>query len=121
MITVDVLRSEGAASSQSDDGFSHRTLQSVSPNIWHVGNGHGTLSQHAVRTCSVSQSCLTLQPHALSPPGSSAHGIFQARILEWGAISTPGDHPSPEMEPEFLGSSALASGFLTTGATWEAH
>ena len=22
-----------------------------------------------------------------SPPGSSAHGIFQARVLEWGAIA----------------------------------
>ena len=37
-------------------------------------------------------SCLvmsdTLQPHGLySPPGSSVHGIFQARILEWGTIS----------------------------------
>ena len=27
------------------------------------------------------------QPHGLSPPGSSAHGIFQARVLEWGAIA----------------------------------
>jgi len=27
--------------------------------------------------------------------GSSVHGIFQARILEWVAISTPGDLPVP--------------------------
>ena len=27
------------------------------------------------------------RPHDRSPPGSSAHGIFQARVLEWGAIS----------------------------------
>ena len=34
------------------------------------------------------QSCLTLcGPMDCSPPGSSAHGIFQARILEWVAIS----------------------------------
>ena len=26
-----------------------------------------------------------------SPPGSSVHGIFQARILEWVAIFLPGD------------------------------
>ena len=39
-------------------------------------------------TCSVVQSCLTLSdPMNCSPPGSSVHGIFQARILEWVVIS----------------------------------
>ena len=38
---------------------------------------------------SVSQSCLTLfDPLDCSPPGSSVHGIFWARILEWVAISS---------------------------------
>ena len=38
--------------------------------------------------CFVSQSCLTLcSPMDCSPPGSSVHGIFQARLLEWDAIS----------------------------------
>ena len=36
----------------------------------------------------VAQSCPTLcDPVDCSPPGSSVHGIFQARVLEWGAIS----------------------------------
>ena len=36
----------------------------------------------------VAQSCLTLRdPMDCSLPGSSAHGIFQARVLEWGAIA----------------------------------
>ena len=36
----------------------------------------------------VVQSCLTLiDPMDCSPPGSSVHGIFQARVLEWGAIA----------------------------------
>ena len=36
----------------------------------------------------VTQSCLTLHdPMDHSLPGSSVHGIFQARALEWGAIS----------------------------------
>ena len=36
----------------------------------------------------VAQSCLTLRnPMDCSPPGSSIHGIFQARVLEWGAIA----------------------------------
>ena len=35
----------------------------------------------------VAQSCPTLSnPMDCSPPGSSVHGIFQARVLEWGAI-----------------------------------
>ena len=34
------------------------------------------------------QSCLTLRdPLNCSPPGSSIHGTFQARVLEWGAIA----------------------------------
>ena len=34
------------------------------------------------------QSCPTLcDPIGGSPPGSSIHGIFQARVLEWGAIA----------------------------------
>ena len=36
----------------------------------------------------VTESCLTLSnPMDCSPSGSSVHGIFQARILEWGAIA----------------------------------
>ena len=36
----------------------------------------------------VAQSCPTLSdPMDCSPPGSSTHGIFQARVREWGAIA----------------------------------
>ena len=36
----------------------------------------------------VIQSCPTLSDLMdCSPPGSSVHGIFQARVLEWGAIA----------------------------------
>jgi len=36
----------------------------------------------------VAQSCPTLRdPMVCSLPGSSVHGIFQARVLEWGAIA----------------------------------
>ena len=39
-----------------------------------------------------SQSCLTLcDPMDSNPPGSSVHGIFQARILEWVTISFSND------------------------------
>ena len=40
----------------------------------------------------VAQSCLTLRdPIYCSLPGSSVHGILQARVLEWGAIAFSGN------------------------------
>ena len=40
------------------------------------------------------QSCPTLcDPMDCSPPGSSVHGIFQAGVLEWGAIAFSGEVP----------------------------
>ena len=45
------------------------------------------------------QSCSTLcNPVDDSLPGSSVHGILQARILEWGAISSSRDLPDPGIE-----------------------
>ena len=59
------------------------------------------------------QLCLTLcDPIDSSPPGSSVHGISQARILEWVAISSPGDLPNPGIEP---GSPALQAESVLTG------
>ena len=46
-----------------------------------------------------------------SPLGSSVHGIFQARILEWVGISFSKNLPNPEIEPV---SPALTGGFFTT-------
>ena len=34
-----------------------------------------------------------------SPPGSTVHGVFQARILEWVAISFSRGSPQPRIEP----------------------
>ena len=46
--------------------------------------------------CLVAQSCLTFwDPMDCSPPESSVHGIFQARILEWIAFPSPGELPDP--------------------------
>ena len=42
----------------------------------------------------VTQSCPTpSDPMDCSLPGSSVHGIFQARVLEWGAIAFSEKHP----------------------------
>ena len=48
----------------------------------------------------VVQSCPTLcNPVDCSLPGSSVHGILQARILEWVAITFSGDPPDPGIKP----------------------
>ena len=61
------------------------------------------------------QSCQTLcNPMDCSPPGSSVHGIFQARILEWVASSYSRDLPDSGMEHPSPVSPALAGGFFTT-------
>ena len=43
-----------------------------------------------------------------SPPGSSIHGIFQVRILEWVSVPLPGDLPNPEIEPTSPASQAYS-------------
>ena len=45
-------------------------------------------------------------PVDLSPSGSSVHGIIQARILEWVAMSSSGNLPDPGMETRSLESPA---------------
>ena len=58
----------------------------------------------------VTQSCPTLcDPMDCSSPGSSVHGISQARILESVAFPSPGDLPNPGIE---LRSSALQADSL---------
>ena len=53
-----------------------------------------------VKWIEVIQSCLTLcDPMDCSLSGSSVHGIFQARVLEWIAVSFSGDLPYPGIEP----------------------
>ena len=48
----------------------------------------------------VTKSCLILcSPMDCSPLGSSVHGISQARIVEWVAISFSGDLPKPGTKP----------------------
>ena len=48
-------------------------------------------------------------------PGSSVHGIIQARILESGLpFPTPGDLPDPEIKPTTPSPLELAGGFFTT-------
>ena len=61
----------------------------------------------------VAQSCPTLRdPFGCSPPGSSVHGIFQARVLKWVAMpSSRGSPQSPQTRVSYV--SCMAGGFLT--------
>ena len=62
-------------------------------------------NQHTCTVCVcvcvlVAQSCPNLcNPMNYSPPGSSVHGILQARILEWVTIPFSGDFPNPGIKP----------------------
>ena len=66
------------------------------------------------------QFCQTLQPMDCSPPGSCDHGILQARILEWLAISSSRESAQPRERTASPIAPALADRFFTTSATWEA-
>ena len=59
-------------------------------------------------------------PMNCSPPGSSVHGILQAKYWSWLPHAPPGDLPNPGTELTSLTSPTLASRFFTTSATWEA-
>ena len=57
--------------------------------------------------------CLTVcNPMGCSPPGSSVHGIFKARILKWVAISFFRESPQPGIKPMSPVSSALQADSL---------
>ena len=79
----------------SDSVRPHRRQPTRLPHPWdspgmNTGVGcHFLLQYRKVKSESeVAQSCLTLRdPTDCSPPGSSVHGIFQAGVLEWGAIA----------------------------------
>ena len=51
----------------------------------------------------VTQACRTLSnPMDCSPPGPSIHGIFQARVLEWGAIAFSGQLAYSQIKEPFV-------------------
>ena len=68
------------------------------------------------------QLCPTLcNPMDCSLEGSSVHGIFQVRTLDWVAISFFRVFSNPGIKPMSLMSPALAGRSFTPNTTWEAH
>ena len=69
----------------------------------------------------LAQSCPTLfDPMDRSPPGSSVHGILQASILEWIAISSSKGSSWPRDQTHTSCISCIAGGFFTPRALREA-
>ena len=79
----------------SDSVWSHRCQPTRLPRPWDSPGKNTGVGCHFLLQCTkvkseseVAQSCPTLSdPMDCSLTGSSIHGIFQARILEWGAIA----------------------------------
>ena len=68
------------------------------------------------------QLCLTLcDPMHCSPPGSSVHGISQARILEWLAISSSKGSSQSRDQTRVSYSSCFGRQILNHWANWEAQ
>ena len=81
----------------SDSVLPHRQQPTRLPRPWDSPGKNTGVGCHFLLQCmkvksksKVAQSCLTLcDPMDCSLPGSSIHGIFQARVLEWGAMVKP--------------------------------
>ena len=79
----------------SDSMRPHRRQPARLPRPWDSPGKNTGVGCHFLLQCmkvksesEVAQSCLTLSdPMDCSLPGSSGHGIFQTRVLEWGAIA----------------------------------
>ena len=75
----------------------HRRQPARLPHPWDSPGKNTGVGCHFLLPCmkvksesEVAQSCLTLcNPMDCSPPGSSIHGIFQARVLEWVPLPSP--------------------------------
>ena len=82
----------------SDSVQPHRRQPTRLPRPWDSPGKNNGVGCHFLLQCmkvrsesEVTQSSPTLSnPMDCSPPGSSVHGIFQARVLEWGAIAFSG-------------------------------
>ena len=102
----------------------HRRQPTRLPRPWDSSGKNTGVGCHFLLQCmkvkserEVVQSCLTLRdPMDCSPPGSSVHGIFQAKVLEWGAIAFSDIVPSIREFPRrelHMAIRALQNSFVT--------
>ena len=95
----------------SDSVRPHRRQPTRLPRPWDSPGRNTGVGCHFLLQCmkvkserEVTQSCPTVRdPMDCSLPGSSIHGIFQARILEWGAIAfSTNDLPTCNLHTHFV-------------------
>ena len=95
VVSIPAAAAAAAKSLQSDSLRPHRRQPARLSPPWDSPGKNTRVGCHFLHQCmkvkgesEVTQSCLTLSdPTDCSLPGSSVHGIFQARVLEWGAIA----------------------------------
>ena len=78
-----------------------------------------TTMEYCVHAQVLSRVWLFVTPWTVAPPGSSVHGIFQARILEWVAISSSRGSSQPRDRAHVSFSSCIGRWILYHWATWE--
>ena len=102
-----IVKSGGDGNRKNKHSFTERRSGMKSP--------HPTTCRGVLPVYVRAQSCLTLCDSTdCGPPGSSVHGISQARILEWVChFLLQGNLPDPGIEPASPASPASAHGFFT--------
>ena len=106
----------------SDSVRPHRWQPTRLPRPWDSPGKNTEVGCHFLLQCmkvksesEVAQSCPTLSdPMDCSPPGSFIHGIFQARVLEWGAIA----FSECEVTWQILVQPGFKPGCLSLQSTW---
>ena len=106
----------------SDSVRPHRRQPTRLPCPWDSPGKNTGVGCHFLLQClkvksesEVTQSCPTLHdPMDCSPPGSSVHGIFQAKVLEWGAITFSVIHANPCLMRSWVLPHILGHEFFTS-------
>ena len=94
-VSLSVGKTNNCVNGVSDSVQPHTRQPTSLPSPWDSPGKNTGVGCHFLLQCmkrksesEVAQSCLTLcDPMDCSPPGFSIHEIFQARVLEWGAIA----------------------------------
>ena len=93
--------------------FPDKLLAENQYKLFNLSEPHANLLQ----LCSI-----PCDPMDCSPPGSSVHGILQARILEWAVMPSSGGSSQPRDKTYSLTSPAFADRFFfIINPTWEAQ
>ena len=113
----------------------HRWQPTRLPRPWDSAGKNTGVGCHFLLQCmkvksesEVAQSCPTLSDSMdCSLPGSSIHGIFQAGVLEWGAIAfsnklnKQGDNIQPWRTPFLIWNQSVVPCLVLTVASWPAY